>query len=81
MTEQTKIRRDPQWLSAWVGNELMMMNGTSGFYVSASQTGGRIWELLEQPQTVAEVILRLSSEYEAPEQQVREEGVLHVEPS
>ena len=44
------VRRQGEWLSAKVGDELVMMSAETGDYLGLSEVGARIWELLETPQ-------------------------------
>jgi len=60
------VRRNGQWLSAAMGEEWAMMSVESGNYVTLSRVGARIWELIEQPVSVAAICARLSSEYDVP---------------
>ena len=61
----TVVARGEGWLTAWVGQEYVMMSAETGTCISLSETGGRTWELLEEPQSVAAVCQTLSSEYDA----------------
>lgn len=64
----TMVRRQGDWLSARVGDELVMMSAASRHYVGLSPVGARIWELIEQPCSLDEVCARLVEEYDvAPE--------------
>ena len=40
------VRRKDGWLSAKVGDELVMMSAEKGNYIGLSDVGARIWELL-----------------------------------
>jgi hypothetical protein len=57
------ITRGNGWFTAWNGQQLMMMSADSSAYLSLSGSGGRIWELLEQPQTLASLCQALAAEY------------------
>ena len=59
------VTRGEGWLSAWVGQEHVMMSADTGTCISLSETGGRIWELLEQPRDVTGLCHELAEEYEA----------------
>ena len=67
------LSRNEKWLGAWVGNELMMMSAERGLYLSLSATAGRIWELLEEPQSVEDLCTRLRLEYDISPAQVQRE--------
>jgi Coenzyme PQQ synthesis protein D (PqqD) len=67
------ISRSDGWLTAWIGHELVMMNAESNSYLSLSGSGGRIWELLEEPRTVGQLCQSLVGEFDgAPERIYRE---------
>lgn len=62
------VRKQGDWLAAKVGDELVMMSVEKGNYIGLSETGARIWELLETPQDVGTVCAQLQDEFEvAPE--------------
>ena len=71
ITGSSLIARSEGWLSAWVGEELVMMSAETGTCISLSETGGRTWDLLEQPQTLDALCAKLADEYEAPAADVR----------
>ena len=58
------IRRQGDWLSAKVGDELVMMSAASRHYVGLSPVGARIWELIEQPRSLDDVCALLQDEYD-----------------
>lgn len=62
------VRKRGDWLAAKVGGELVMMSSEKGNYIGLSEVGARIWELIETPQEVDSVCVRLQEEYDvAPE--------------
>lgn len=62
------VRKKGDWLSAKVGEEMVMMSAEKGNYIGLSQVGARIWELIETPQVFAAVCAQLETEFEvAPE--------------
>jgi Coenzyme PQQ synthesis protein D (PqqD) len=58
------VRRQSDWLTAKVGDELVMMSAQTGDYVGLTEVGARIWELLETPQDVAALCSKLREEFE-----------------
>ena len=63
------VRKQGDWLAAKVGDELVMMSAEQGNYIGLSETGARIWELIETPQEIDAVCARLQEEYDvAPEE-------------
>lgn len=67
------VRRDGDWLSATVGDELLMMSPESGDYLGLTEVGRRIWELIEEPREVGEICARLESEFEVTPETCRAE--------
>jgi len=72
MTEGT-ISRSNGWHASWIGDELMMMSADSSAYLSLSGTGGRIWELLEEPRTLSSLCEALAKEYDVQPVEMRGE--------
>lgn len=63
-----KVHKQGDWLSARVGDELVMMSAEKGNYIGLSEVGARIWELIETPQEVDAVCAQLVDEFDvAPE--------------
>ena len=58
------VRKQGDWLSAKVGDELVMMSAEKGNYIGLSEVGARIWELIETPQDVDTICARLQDEYD-----------------
>ena len=67
------VRRKDGWLSAKVGNELVMMSAQKGDYIGLSEVGARIWELIETPQELQVVIAKLEQEYDVSPETCRAE--------
>ena len=77
--DSSVITRGEGWLSAWVGQEHVMMSADTGTCISLSETGGRIWELMEQPRDVAGLCRDLAEEYEADRSVLRGDVVRFLE--
>ncbi|SDE93957.1 PqqD family protein [Terriglobus roseus] len=73
------IRRAEGWLSAWVGEELVMMSADTGTCISLSPTGGRTWELLETPRQLDSLVDELVHEYGATDDEVRTDVLTFLE--
>jgi hypothetical protein len=58
------ISRQGDWLSAKVGDELVMMSAEKGNYIGLSEVGARIWEIIETPREFEAVCARIEQEYE-----------------
>ena len=58
------VRKKGDWLSAKVGEELVMMSAEKGHYIGLSEVGARIWDIIETPQEFDVVCARLRDEYD-----------------
>ena len=58
------IRKQGDWLSAKVGDELVMMSAEKGYYLGLSDVGARIWELIETPRDIEAVCAQLQDEFD-----------------
>jgi hypothetical protein len=67
-TLDTMLRREADILYAPIGSDGVMFNINAGVYHSVNDVGARIWELLETPQTAAQLRDRLLEEFEVEEQ-------------
>ncbi|QNQ11639.1 PqqD family protein [Sphingomonas alpina] len=57
------IERRGDWLSARVGDEIMMMSAEKGNYLGVNEVGARIWELIETPSDLDTVCATLQREF------------------
>jgi len=58
------IRRNPELVSSNLDGETVMMSIENGEYFGLDPVGSRIWELLETPLTVANLVDILVDEFE-----------------
>lgn len=58
------ITRSPGWISARVGDEIMLMSTERGKYIGLTETGARIWDMLEAPRTADYLCDQLCREYD-----------------
>lgn len=68
-----RVERQGDWLSAKVGEELVMMSAQKGHYIGLSEVGTRVWELLETPQEFEALCARLESEFDVSAETCRAE--------
>ena len=62
------VRKRGDWLSAKIGDELVMMSAEKGNYLGLTEVGARIWEIIETPQEFDAVCAQLQNEFDvAPE--------------
>lgn len=63
------ITRHPDMLSAEIGGEAVMMSIEKGAYFGLNPVATRIWDLIEQPKSLAELVAVIFEEYDvSPEQ-------------
>jgi len=67
------VTKQGDWLTAKVGDELVMMSTEKGHYIGLSEVGARIWELLETPQDLDAVYAALLAEFDVTEEVCRAE--------
>jgi len=60
------VRRRGDWLTAKVGDILVMMSRRKVNHVEVNEVGVRIWELIETPQEFDALCGRLQQEYGIP---------------
>jgi hypothetical protein len=59
----TRISRVKGFVTAPVNNELMMLNVEQGAYYSLDPIAARIWELIETPARVQDIVAALQVRY------------------
>jgi hypothetical protein len=64
LTAATTIARKGDWLTAQIGEELVMMDAGTGRHIGLTETGARIWELIETPTRFGDLCTALAAEYE-----------------
>ncbi|WP_067734359.1 PqqD family peptide modification chaperone [Novosphingobium naphthalenivorans] len=67
------ISRHGDWLSARVGDEIMMMSAAHGVYLGLNEVGARIWDLIETPQPREALYAALQGEFEVDAETCRSE--------
>jgi hypothetical protein len=56
-------------LSSAVGDETVLLHFGAGTYFGLDGVGTRVWQLIEQPRTVGEIIDRIEEEYDVEREQ------------
>ncbi len=59
-----KLARTGDWLTARIGDELVMMSARTGVYLGLSEVGARVWELLEAESDLERICGALESEFD-----------------
>lgn len=63
LDETAVLIRNPDLMAAQIDHEWVMLDESSGHYFSLNEIGGRIWNLLDKPRTMAELIAQLTQDY------------------
>ncbi|MBQ7098197.1 MAG: lasso peptide biosynthesis PqqD family chaperone [Oscillospiraceae bacterium] len=71
MTDATILSRREGLMTADMNGSAVMMDIMTGKYYNLGQIGGRIWEILEEPMTVAALVKKLTDEYDVSAAQCR----------
>lgn len=74
-----RLQRTPDLVAVDMDGDLVMMNIASGQYFGLSGVGLRVWELLETPRGLAELVQAIQAEYEVDEQTCRNDLLAFVE--
>lgn len=72
----TCVVRNHDLMAVPMDGDLVMMSISQGRYYGINPVGGRIWALLEQPQTVQALCRQIESEFDVTPAQC-EQDVLH----
>ena len=75
---QTLVRQE-EILASVMEDEVVMMNLQTDSYYGTNAVGTRIWELLEQPLTVAELCQRLQEEFEVDDETCQQDVLPFLE--
>lgn len=73
MKDQTRLIRDPEAITADVGEDVVFLHEGEGQYYSLTEVGALVWKTLASPSTFGEVVAAVLAEYDATEAQVRED--------
>jgi hypothetical protein len=57
-------------MSSMIENEVVLLNIKRGLYFSLNSVGSYIWQLLDKPTSVTDIIAQVRSTYDAPEEEV-----------
>lgn len=71
MTDTTILSRRSGLMTADMNGSAVMMDIMTGKYYNLGEIGGRIWEILEEPMTVAALVNKLTDEYDVSANQCR----------
>ena len=64
LKEDTVITLAPDHLSTTLDGDTYVLELSKGMYFELNDVAGRVWELLREPTTIAEVSRRIAAEYD-----------------
>lgn len=67
MRDHIPFQRSPDVVSRVLDGEAVLLDLASGTYFGLNEVGTRVWELLEQPRTPAELRAALLAEFDVSE--------------
>lgn len=79
LTSDTLLHQNPDILAAELGEETVMMSMAHNKYYGLDDVGSRIWALLLQPRTLAELCTTLQQEFEVDAETCEREVKVFVE--
>ena len=79
ITLNTVISRAEGFTTAPVQNELMMLNIEQGAYYSLDPIAAEIWNMLENPAGVGEIITQLIKRYDVTQEQCQADVLTFLE--
>ena len=71
MTDTTVLSRREGLMTADMNGSAVMMDIMSGKYYNLGEVGGRIWEMLEEPMTLGNLVQKLTAEYDVSAERCR----------
>jgi hypothetical protein len=63
-SDEHRLHQAPHISAAWCGDELVLLDATTGRYFTLNHVGGRIWELLGTSRSANDLAQCLSMEYD-----------------
>ena len=71
MTDTTVLSRREGLMTADMNGSAVMMDIMTGKYYNLGEVGGRIWEMLEEPMTLGNLVQKLTAEYDVSAERCR----------
>ena len=73
------VQRDPDVIAAEVGQDVVMVSIDKGQYYGVSEVAREIWQAIEQPKKVSDVIADLVANYNVDRSLCEKETLLFLE--
>ena len=71
ISEETVVTARPDNLVSALGSEAVILNVGNGHYYGLNTTGAFIWQVVQQPVTMAEIERRVCEEFDVSREQCR----------
>lgn len=75
---ETVLQRKGDLLFNEIDGEVVMLSIENSEYYGMDKVGSRIWELLEQPYTLKNLVVKLMEEYEVSEEQCNKDTLAYI---
>jgi hypothetical protein len=79
ITLQSNIQRNHKMVTSTLDGEIVMMSVDNGEYYGLDEIGTRIWELLEKPIVIDNLINCLTNEFEVDRQECEQDTLDFLE--
>lgn len=76
ISNNTQVKASNDQVSCELDEETAILDMKTGVYYGLDPVGARIWELIQQPQTVAEVVAQLLDEYDVDAEQCTQDVIM-----
>jgi Coenzyme PQQ synthesis protein D (PqqD) len=63
VTDDVRYARNTEILTGQSGADTFMMHAETGLYFALNETASRVWQILDQPRTQADIVSALVAEY------------------
>ena len=73
LSDTSIISLAPEQLSCELDGVIAILNFSKGHYYGLDGVGARIWELLQEPRSVADIREKITAEYEVDSDRCRED--------
>jgi Coenzyme PQQ synthesis protein D (PqqD) len=75
MDDETIVTRNEEMMSAPVDRELVFLNQATDSYVALDEVGRKIWDLLERPRRLGDLIEQLCRQFDGLRAEIRSDVV------
>jgi hypothetical protein len=73
------VQRDPDVLAATVDQDIVMVSIANGFYYGVSDIARGIWEAIERPKRISDLVDELTETYNVDRSRCEEETLLFLD--